>query len=80
LPPIRKASCAPAPASKAMRTAIGSHIGPMAALVMPRSISRRRMKVESPGAPLPGLSARSASTTGPRPTAIASSSAVSMSG
>ena len=65
LPPMRNGSVAPAPASKAMRAATGSQSGPMHALPMPRSISRRRMKVESPEAPPPGLSAPSERTTGP---------------
>ena len=78
LPPTRSVRRAPSPASKAVRTATGSHIGPMAAPVMPRSSMRRRMKVESPGAPLPGLSARSASTTGAPSKASAASSASSM--
>ncbi len=47
---------------------------------MPRSSSRCRMKVESPGAPPPGLSAPSASTTGPPSKASAWSSASSMPG
>ncbi len=80
LPPMRIDRRAPTPASKAMRTAIGSHIGPTAALPMPRSIMRRRIKVESLAAPPPGLSAPSASTTGPASKASASSSEVSMSG
>ena len=64
LPPMRRGKLAPTPASKQSRTAIGSQIGPIAALLAPLSISWRRMLVLSEAAPPPALSAGSASTTG----------------
>jgi hypothetical protein len=48
-----------------MRNAIGSHITPNSAGPICLSTSAFSTKVESPGAPEPGLSARSASTSGP---------------
>ena len=65
LPPKRSRSRPPSPAMKHSRTAIGSHSGPSATPVTPRSIRRRRIQVESPGAPPPGLSEGSAQTTVP---------------
>ena len=56
---------APGPASSATVTAIGSQMQARAAFSMRRSSIRRRMKVESLGAPPPELSDTSASTTGP---------------
>ena len=66
------------PASKVMRTACGFHSGLSAALATCRSTNRRRMKVASPAAPPPGLSALSAMTTRPGCATSAASIASSM--
>jgi hypothetical protein len=77
LPPNRSFSLPPSPASKQKRTAIGSQIGASAAPSILRSISRRRITVESDGAPPPALSEGSAITTGNVPPASALSIASS---
>ena len=64
LPPMRMTSRAPTPASKARPVAMGSHKGDSAKPPTPRSSRRCSKRVESPAAPMPGLSAVSASTKG----------------
>ena len=70
-PPRRRSSVEPVPPEIATWTAIGSHIIARPALSMPRSSRALSINVESLGAPPPGLSARSAMTTGPVGTARA---------